>query len=641
MQIKFFLANYEEILQRTKSQKILYVIILISIVAFSPVFTNSSFLTFDDNWYIYENSNVTDLSLDSIKDMFGSPKQGQYSPLAELYHSILYQIFGKNARAFKIFAFFVHLLNVLLLFRIFSKLFVNKLFISVVVLFFAIHPVQVETIGWLSVIFRNAVVFMFLGYLFYIKYLENNFKKYLLVPVVACYFLAFLTKEQAILFPVGLFLINLIKFDSVYSKRIIVEMALWILVTLIMGFIIIEITETGGPSIVDRNVSLFNKFALLSKTISKYSLNFLFPTHLSFSYPYPTHKGFPGSWIYMLISAALLIIATYGSMKNKFIRFGLLWVLGFCSLAFAFAFFYLRQTYMADRYLYVGIIGLAVLFYQFLLYLKRNKFINKSVFFITILSFSMFFVILTFQRIKVFKTNQSVWAQALQIDPNNYVANHHLGNYYLKLDNPDTAISLYKKALKVNPKFSLTHSNITKAYYDKKQYDSALFHVSKAIAISPKYIAAYKNRSAVHLAMGKRDLYLQDLNTLIKLSPQNGEHRLNRAKYYFKEKQYKKSLDDVLVLIKEKKQNDSETFFLAGNNLLLLSKFKEAEFMFSKAIQLNSEKGKHFYMRSITRVKSKEWILALKDVVKAKEKGYKVSDDYFNMLVREVKKNKR
>ncbi len=638
MQIKFFLVNYEEILQNISSKKIVLGIIIIALLVFSPIFKGTEFLNYDDNWYIYENPNVVNLSWDSIKAMFTNTLKGQYSPLGELYHSFIYTLFGENATAFKIFALLVHLLNVLLLFKILVKVFESKLFVALIVLFFAIHPMQVETIGWLSVIFRNAVTFMFLGYIFYLKYLEHHSQKYRLLPVLICYILAFLTKEQAILFPVGLFLFNIMKSDSILTKEFLVEMIFWALITLILGLITIEITKTGGPNINDRNVSFYEKFALLSKTILDYSKNFIFPNRLSFSYPYPISKELNGSLFYILLASVLVTLGSLISFKNKTVRFGLLWTFGFFSLAFAFAFFHMRQSYMADRYAYVALIGFAVLFFQLLFYV-RQSFANRIWFPILLMIIIPAISITTFNRVTIFNKNKDLWTQALKVNPDDPFANNSVGYHYRNIGKLDTAKFFYKKSVALSPNYFLAHNNLTKVYYEEKQYDSALYHVSKAIALKPDLISAYENRAVLYNVLDKKELYLNDLNTLIKLSPDVQKYRINRANFYFKQKKYKESLKDVLELLKNPSNHNDAIFSLAGNNYLILNQLEDAEKMLSKAIELNAENGKFFYLRSIVRAKSGFWILALKDAVKARELNYNVNDSFYKMLVREAKKS--
>ncbi|WP_062053037.1 tetratricopeptide repeat protein [Aquimarina longa] len=637
MKTKDFLINYEEILEKVNSQKIIISIIIISLLVFSPVFTSSEFLTYDDNWYIYENENVTNLSWQSIKNIFTTLQGGQYSPLGEVYHSFLYYFFGENATAFKISALFVHLLNVFLLFKIFDSVFQKRLLVVIVVLFFAIHPMQVETIGWISVIFRNAVFFMFLGYLFYLKYLDNNFGKYRLIPVLVCYILAFLTKEQAILFPVGLFLIHMMKSDSIMNRKFIIEMIFWAIIALIFGLITIEVTKTGGPSIIDRNVSLYDKVGLLAKTILSYGYNFLFPFELSFSYPYPS-AGSKTSFLTILITIGFLILGGYIAFKNKIVRFGFLWLFGFLSLGLAFAFFHLRDTYMADRYTYVAVIGFSVILYQFLFYLKK-VFINKVGFLISFLLFIFSFSIISFNRVTVFKNNGNLWTQVLEVNPDNAYAYNSLGFYYRNLGKIDTAYTLYKKALKIDPKYYLAHSNITKVYYERKQYDSALYHISKAISINPYYEQAYENRAFLHFITDKKDLYLADLNKLLVMSPNNVKYLNERAQFYFKQRQYNETIKDALRIIEvSNNKPSSDIFYLLGHSYLVMKKYKKAEKYLSKAIDMDDEKSKYYFSRSIARVSTNKWKFALKDALQAKKLGYKVKQEYISMLIREVKK---
>ncbi len=639
MKVAYLFNNFEEVFQRTGSQKVIIGVLIITLVVFAPVFTTSEFLSYDDSWYILKNENITNFSWESVRKMFATPFNGQYSPVAEIYNALVYWLFGENARAFKICALLVHLLNVVLLFKIFSKLFENKLLVSMVVLFFSIHPMQVETISWLSVIFRNAVFFMFMGYFFYLKYLEDNYKKYRLIPVLLCYVIALLTKEQAILFPVGLFLINLIKFNSVWNKRLIIEMIFCAVITLVFGLITIEVTKAGGPSIINRDVSFYEKIGLSLKTFIMYGYNFLFPVELSFSYPYPDKKS-TISILTIFGAIALLGMGFYISFRNKIFRFGFLWVLGFLSLGLVFAFFHLRDTYMADRYAYLAVVGFSVLLYQFLYYLKE-RILDTAGFAITSLVFIIFFSIISFNRVHVFRNDKNLWTQATNVNPQNAFAFNNLGYFYKSRGNLDTAKVFYKKAIDLMPMYYKAHTNITKVYYDKKQYDSALYHISKAISIKPKYERAYENRAVLYSVLGKNDLYLKDLNKLIELSPGNRKFLINRSKFYFKAKRYGESLQDALELLKKPNSQDGESFYLAGHNFLILKKYKEADIFLSKAIALDLKKSKNYYLRSVARVSLNKWGIALKDALRAKELGYKVNNDYLVMLAREVKKRNK
>ena len=634
--MNFLKENYSGVIKSSNENTIIFCILLFTSIVFSKVFAFSEFLTYDDNWYIYENQNVINLSWESIKNIFTSVQGGQYSPLGEVYHAVLYAVFGKNAIAFKVFALIVHLLNTFFLFKILRSLFADHLMIIVVVLIFAIHPMQVETIGWLSVIFRNAVTLMLIGYIFYIKYLQSDRKIVKLIPVIICYILAFLTKEQAILFPVGLFLIHQLYFTIKLDKKFFVEMLFWGILALIFGLITIEITKTGGPNIANNGQSLGSNMTLLAQTFFSYSYNFLVPHQLSFSYPYPV-SGASYSFMSFLLFLGLLGLGVFFSYKNLNFAFGFLWMMGFLSLGLAFAFFHLRDTFMADRYIYIAIIGFSIIFYLGVDFLYKSLKLD-SFKLITLAIIIIVFSITSFKRVEVFKDNKSLWSQAVKVNPSNSYAYNSLGYYYRNTNNLDSAAILYKKAISLNPTYYLAHSNLTMVYYKKKQYDSALFHVNKAIALNPEYQQAYENRAVLHLVMGKKDLYFRDLNKLLKFSPNNSKYLLERAQVHFKAGDYQKGLEDALKVIKLSNSSSAKANYLAGHIYIIKKKYNEADSYLSKAIQLEPKEAKNYYWRSIARVSLNKWKTALKDALIAKKLGYKVAPSYLNLLQREVLK---
>ncbi len=611
----------------------LKVILFVLVITFCPIFFGSEFLTYDDNWYIYENQNVINFSWISIVNIFTKIQGGQYSPLGEVYHMVLYAFFGENATAFKISALIVHLLNTVLLFKIFDKIFEDKLLVFTVVLFFGIHPMQVETIGWISVIFRNAVLLMFLGYWYYLKYLESDFKTIKLLPVFICYFLACLTKEQAILFPVGIFLIYMIKSNYIFSKRILAEMTLWMVITIIFGLVTIEITKTGGPSIITRDVPFLKKIDLLTKSINGYCYNFLLPIDLSFSYPYPNEKSSISyfSILFALVSAVLGILI---SIKNKIFRFGFIWVMGFLSLALAFSFFHMRDTYMADRYAYLAVIGYSIMLYSVLKYLKNRFSIN--LFYGVILVFSFFFSLSTFVRVPVFKNSKNLWTQAINVNPENQYALNSLGFYYRNNGENEKALSLYKKALNIAPDYYLAHSNVGKIYFKKQEYDSALYHVSKAIELNPAYDRAYKNRAAIYNKLGNYKLLIKDLNTILIRNPNEVKYRQERVKLYFKGKQYKKAIEDAKELLNYAPKNSYANYVLGHSNLILKN-YKQANLYMDRAILNDSNKGKYFFVRSLCRYRIGNLAQALKDASKAQSLKYNVDKAYLKGLVQKIK----
>ncbi len=635
MRLKEFLINYEENFQKINPNTIVLSILAITLLVFSPVFMGAEFLTYDDNWYIYENKHVIDFSWSAIVEMFSSPLAGQYSPLGEVYNAFLYMLFGDNASAFKIAGVIVHLFSVFLLFNILKNLFDDKILVSLVTILFAIHPMQVETIGWLSVMFRNSVLFMFLGYFLYFKYLDNNFGKLRLLPVVACYIIACLFKEQAILFSVGVFLINMKRFDFKFNKRIIIETAFWGFLALSFGLFTLKIMRVGGPSLTGRTVSVIEKFDVLSKTVLEYCYNFVLPLNLSFSYPYPLSK----SDNFLLTAVlALIVIGTgiFFAIKYKVFRFGFLWLLGFLSLSLALSFFSIRDTYMADRYVYVAIIGFSVIFY-FILVRFIKPILPKKLFLPILFSFSIFCAFISFNRVSVFKNNKTLWANALEVNPENQYANNSLGYYYRKANDYEKAERHYKRAIAIDSNYFLAHNNLGYVYSKQKKFDKAIIHFSKAISINRNYKNAYENRAALAKEINNNDLLLVDLRKLLEFAPKNVGYREEIVKAYFKKKRHSKVIEEAILLLRYDSDNRVAISHM-GQSYFHLQKYKEAIPLITSIIPGEKNKGYYFFIRSVSYYQIGDLSNALKDLQSAQKLNYKVNKNYLNLIVREVKK---
>ena len=607
---------------------------LLTFFMYHDVLFGHQFLTFDDNWYIYENKNVIALSWQSVTNIFTGIQGGQYSPIGEFYHALIYHFFGNNTTAFKLFALLTHIANAGLVFKLMGKLSENKWLPVFVAFVFALHPMQVEITTWMSAIFRIAVMFMLVGYLFYTRYLERGFKWTYLLPVLLFFILALLTKEQAILFPIGLVLINLKKGHNLFEKRSIIDTMVFGAISFAFGLIVIEITKTGGPSLIGTSGSLAQRLYLLSYTFLEYVTHFIWPFNLSFLYPYPniSNWSLSGKLFEVITAITILILLGLGSIKNKEIRFGTLWSLGFLSLAFSFSIFHMRDFFMADRYVYMAIIGWAFILFECLRYvsenlLKRNRIYNfAAFFFVVLLGYN------TLQRVPVFKNSKTVWSNAIKVDPNNPFARNSLGYYYKNSEKDlDSALANYQIAIENKPNFYLAQNNLSKVYYEKGNLKKALEHSSLAIKYNPTYASAYLNRAAVNMKLKRYQGAVEDLTFLISHDSMNTRFIFNRAKSNFELKNYDGSIKDCLKLLKIK-NNHHSAIHLLGRNQYSLKQYEASEKTLSAAIQLSKGKGAYYYDRFLTRLLLGKTKLAVNDLVKAKEYGHPVNDNLYKKL---------
>lgn len=227
-------------------------ILSITIIIFFSTVYNGFQNEWDDTWMLLENPFVIQFSWRKVWFHMTHFYEGQFSPVNTLFYVFVYQLFGMKAWVFHLGCLAVHLLNGVLVYCFLEAL-ISKLkrsykmrrvhtYAGVVTLIFLIHPLQVESVAWISA--SKVLLYSFFtlcGLSMYLKYI-NSGKSWLLVGVLICYLLGFASKEQAILFPVNLVLVdfflgrlalNYFKWN-VLKRRVVIEKVPFLLVAVFM-----------------------------------------------------------------------------------------------------------------------------------------------------------------------------------------------------------------------------------------------------------------------------------------------------------------------------------------------------------------------------------------------------------------------
>jgi len=373
----------------------------------------------DDHWMIYGNSTVIDLNPKSLYDLFFSMYFYQHSPVNTLYYRIIYLIAGMDPFAFHLASLIVHLINIYLVY-LFVKSILPKTVANdrtnrtehialIVSLLFAMHPTNVESIVWLSaskVILYST--FFLIGMLIYISYIKNQ-KISLLLLVCLFFLLSILSKEQAVIFP-----INMILLDMLYKRRpifkLFLEKAPFFFISVLYGLLTLH--NSGMPA--SSQHTFFKQFSIASFNLVSYVINLVSPLWLRNLYPIPKYIDIqlPIGYYICAISVVLILLCAIShyilqKWKIDIISFGLAFFLINIILA-THLIPMNRPMIMADRYLYLPSIGLFLIIVS-LLYNKISE-ISK----VTIKRFSIsIFIIycllcacITFKNINNYKKNE-------------------------------------------------------------------------------------------------------------------------------------------------------------------------------------------------------------------------------------------
>ena len=394
-----------------KRTSLLLLLLLVTVCCYFPIFFNGFLETWDDQWMVMNVYTEEGWKWENILTIFSEPYEKQYSPLVELNYLTIYSLIGYNPFAFHLVSLMWHLLCVILVFLFTKKLLNKKVdyhfeIAFITSLLFAIHPVNVEAVAWISAIkVPMYACFYILSLHLYIRYTENE-KIFYYIGALLCFICSGLCKEQAFIFPLTLILLDWwigrnYKNSNVWLEKcpfFITGIGFALLTLQLQGYRSEAVTYTFFERIMFGCYSLFE---YLTKAIVPFKLNYL--------YPFPTtHNGdiMPiHFYIYPFLIIGLIACFIYCHKKRIWI-FGVIFFLINILLSLHIVAMP-RLSIVADRYLYLSLIGILLLI-SYCIVNAYNNMKNKIVIILLFLLYGIYLGMYTFHYSAKWKDSTTV-----------------------------------------------------------------------------------------------------------------------------------------------------------------------------------------------------------------------------------------
>jgi len=509
---------------------ICFFLILITFCVYSQV-KEHSFIDYDDDKYVTENSNVKKgLAKDSVIWAFKSTFVGNWHPLTWLSHMLDVQLFGMNSGAHHLINLYLHILNTLLLFFVFSRMTGEVWKSCFVAALFAFHPLHVESVAWVSE--RKDLLSTFFWILImwsYILYVKHSLRSMYLLSLLL-FLLGLMSKPMLVTLPFVLLLLDywpLRRFQFKYQDGCIQKIPVTIsLIREKIPFFILTVASCAITFFAQKqggaigSLDVFSLKARIGNAIISYMEyigKMFWPAKLSVFYPHP---GILPVWkiagaCFLLISLCFLTIKF--SRKYPWLTVGWLWYIG--TLVPVIGFVQVGTQAMADRYTYIPLIGLFIIIawgFPVVLSKWRYKEITVVPIAVTVLSI---LAVATWFQVRYWKDSITLFEHALEVTDNNYVVHNNLG-FALKKDGKVTeAVENYLAALRINPDFEMAHLNIGVILADRGDNEGAIKHYKEALRINPDYITAYINLGNARLRQGRIADAINQYSEALRLDP--------------------------------------------------------------------------------------------------------------------------
>jgi tetratricopeptide (TPR) repeat protein len=455
---------------------------LITLAAYWPV-RNFPFVNFDDDEYVYENSNVqSGFTPENVLWAMRSTQANNWHPLTWLSLMLDHELYGDDPGGYHCTNLFLHISNAILLFVVLVNLTGARRRSAIVAFLFALHPLHVESVAWVSE--RKdllCALFFLLCIGTYADYSKTG-KRSHYVFTLFYYALGLMAKPMIVTLPFVLLLLDFWPLRRLArlknhaapnedpakarSHRSEVQLLLEKIPFVFLSIVVCLVTLYAQKESV-ANYPVWTRLANAALSYAGYLLHTAWPVHLAFLYPFRTSFSLPA----LVGSIAFLCAVTIASVKTMFRspwRFvGWFWFVG--TLVPVIGLVQVGEQSMADRYAYIPLIGIFVIIaWEAARYVSdhpRSKVTVAAVF--TAILGVLF--ILTRQQAGTWHSSDTLFRHALAVTENNHVA----------------------------------HNNLSKVFYENKQLDSALKHFSEAIKIDPTYCAALYNTGYILKEQGK------------------------------------------------------------------------------------------------------------------------------------------
>src|SRR5882724_1881430 len=452
------------------------VLAAVTILAYRPAW-NGGFL-WDDDVYITNNELLT--APDGLRRIWLSlDSPSQYFPLVYTTFRVERAIWGLDPTGYHWVNLLLHVANALLVWLVLARLKVPGAWLAGAI--FALHPVQVESVAWITER-KNVLMgfFFLLTLLAWIAFVDGRTKRSWLFYglVLILYLLALSAKTTACTLPVALLLILWLQKKRISWERIFQIIPFFVL-GIASGLLAIwwERYHQGTSRAIFTFLSPIERVLVASRAIWFYLSKLTWPSDLTFIYPRwdiaPTHL-----LNYVWLLAGVIVCGAIYFLRRcvgrsvevaaGFFVATLSPVLGFIML------YTFRYTFVADHYQYLACIGPIALVSAGLVKLTNS--VGYGPRFLSVLGILIFSALglLTWRQSASYRDSETLWRTTIDKNPGCWMAETNLGSELLEGGDIDGAIVHLEKSLRLKFDVPEPHNNLTYALFRKGDADAAI-----------------------------------------------------------------------------------------------------------------------------------------------------------------------
>ncbi len=533
--------------QRWVSWLIPVLIVLVTSAAFLPALQNQ-FLRWDDHKNFLGNPHYRGLGWIHLRWMW-TTHLGHYIPLTWMTLGLDYVLWGMNPLGYHLTNLLLHAANAVLFyfvaFRILglglpdpgdrrqAELVLSAGFAALV---FAIHPLRVESVAWVTE--RRDVLsglFYLSAILIYLRTCERGERGrgwyWAAVGLFAC---ALLSKSMVVNLPIVLLILDVyplrrlggaIGWWSEPARRVYVEKIPFVLLATAAAAIAVMAQLSVHAAASLAQLSVPGRVAVSAYGLSFYLWKMVVPLNLSPLYPLSPIVN-PWAMPFVLSYTMVLAITAIAlALRRRVPGLPAAWSAYVVVLLPVLGIFQSGPQIAADRYTYLASLGWAILAGACLLFCWRisRTSTTGTPTTLPIAGVAICVVaglgVLTWNQVQIWHDSERLWTYTVAIHPNSSLAQFSLGIVLSAQGKPTEAIEHFQKGLQLRPDEPSAHTNLGVALIQQGKLADAIEHFRQAVRIYPDDALAHTNWGSALIDLGKPSEAIEHFQQALRIHP--------------------------------------------------------------------------------------------------------------------------
>ena len=445
-----------------KRTVILSLLLVLATLAVYNSVVHNGFINLDDNLYVTNNLQVQQgLRWSTVKYAFTTYFQANWHPLTWLSFALDWQIFGKNAGGHHYESVLFHAFDAVLLFWLLQRTTGFTWRSLMVAAIFALHPVNVESVAWVSER-KNVLSMMFfllamLAYGWYAR--QPSVRRYSLVPLL--FALGLMAKPQIITLPCVLLLWDYWPLQRLGSasdspgpfaraswRWLVVEKLPLFALAGADALVTMRAQREGMALRTFEDYSVYSRIGNSFISYARYVAHAFWPFHLSPTYGHPANNLPAWQVVASMLLVAAVTVAVFLLRKKRYLVVGWLWFLG--TMFPMIGLIQVGDQAMADRYAHIPFLGLFWMVVWGIGDMAENWGIPPKWLAVPASAALLTASVLTFHQVNYWHDSETLWDYALTINSQDFMAHANRGRILVAENRAEEAIVEFSAAQRLH-----------------------------------------------------------------------------------------------------------------------------------------------------------------------------------------------